>query len=140
MEIIDNFYKEIDLKEKDIFNRIGNIGIQKLKMHRDSPYVFDFLASVQLEESEEVRSLIGEKIENIYSNGIKIIYKNIDYSKFREDVEIEKAMEILNWTMFGFGEKVIKTIDTFIDSNEFGEKTLKEWEVYADILKNSFYK
>lgn len=140
MQIIENFYEEIDLNETDIFKRIGNIGLQKLKIHKEFPYVFDFLASAQLEESTEVKSIIQEKVDTIYNSGIKEIYMYIDYSKFRDDIDIEKAIEILNWTMFGFGEKVIKKIDTFKDSTEFGKKTLEEWEHYADILKDNFYK
>jgi hypothetical protein len=140
MEIIGNLYREIDLNEEDIFKRIGNIGIQKLQIHKEYPHVFDFLASAELEESMEVKTIIGEKVNIIYDKGIKKMYKHIDYSKFRDDIEIEKAIEILNWTMFGFGEKVIKKIDTFKDSTEFGEKTLEEWEHYAGILKDNFYK
>lgn len=140
MEIIENLYEEIDLNERDIFKRIGNIGLQKLQIQKEFPYAFDFLASLQLEESMEVKTIIGEKVDIIYDKGIKKMYKHIDYSKFRNDIEIEKAIEILNWTMFGFGEKIIKKIDTFKDSTEFGEKTLEEWERYADILKNNFYK
>ncbi|WMM26179.1 TetR/AcrR family transcriptional regulator [Tissierella sp. MB52-C2] len=140
IEIIENLYEEIDLNERDIFKRIGNIGLQKLQIQKEFSYAFDFLASLQLEESMEVKTIIGEKVAIIYDKGIKKMYKHIDYSKFRDDIEIEKAIEILNWTMFGFGEKVIKKIDTFKDSTEFGEKTLEEWERYADILKNNFYK
>lgn len=140
MEIIELLYTKIDLEERDIFKRIGNIGIQKLQLHQEYPYVFDFLAAVELEESIEVKDIIEEKITIIYDRGIQKIYQDLDYSKFREDIDVEKAVEILNWTMFGFGEKIIKRIDTFKDSTEFGKEALKEWEKYAAILIDTFYK
>ncbi|NLJ77777.1 MAG: TetR/AcrR family transcriptional regulator [Tissierellia bacterium] len=140
MEFVQGLYEEIDLMEKDIFNRIGNIGIRKLKMYRGSPYVLDFLASVKLEESREVGDIISEKISLMYDRGMKEIYKNIDYSKFRDDIDIEKAIEILNWTMFGFGEKNIQRMDDFKDGSQFAVEALKEWEVYSNMLKDSFYK
>ena len=69
-----------------------------------------------------------------------MIYKDIDYSKFRPNIDIEKAIEILNWTMFGYGEKGLKQIETFENTSEFGDLYMKEWKIYADILKYSFYK
>lgn len=140
LEIIEIMYKEIDTNERDIFKKIGNFSLQKLEIHRKFPYVFDFLASAELEESKEVRDIIDGRISLIYDRGIKKIYENIDYSLFRPDIDIEKAIEILNWTMFGVGEKFIKQIDRFKDSREFGRKVIKEWEVYSNMLRKSFYK
>lgn len=140
IQIIENLYEHIDLNETDIFKRIENIGLQKLHIHMKYPLVFDFLASAVQEESVEVKEIIKHKVDSIYAQGKEIIYKNIDYSKFREGIEIEKVLEILNWTMFGFGEKAIHQINTFEDMGEFGDQYLKEWERYAEILKYSFYK
>ena len=140
IEIIEKLYKAIDFKERDIFKRIGNIGIQKIKLQKEFPHVFDFLASSKLEESAEVKSIIGDKIDVVYDNGFVKMYKDIDYSMFREDIDIEKAIEILNWAMFGFGEKSIRQIDSFKTSAEIGEDMIKEWEQYSKILKETFYK
>lgn len=138
--IIERLYGEIDLEEKDIFNRIGNIGLQKLEIKRAYPYVFDFLATAKLEEATEVRDIIDKEMDDVYQRGIEKIYQDFDSSKFRDDIDIEKAIEILNWTMFGFGEKIIQQIDTFKDNKEFGQASLIEWEKYASMLKKSFYK
>lgn len=140
VEVIENFYQEIDLTEADLFNRIEKIGYQKLSIQQESPHVFDFLASVVQEESVDVKELITEKISPIYGQGFERIYQDIDYSKFREGVDIDKAIEILNWTMMGFGEKGIKQIDTFENSDQFGKHYFEEWQRYAEMLKESFYK
>lgn len=140
MHVMEGLYKEIDLNERDIFKRIGNIGMQKLKLHKEFPYVFDFLASAVLEESGEIKDIVGQRVDLIYEKGIEKIYEDIDYTKFRDEIDIEKAIEILNWTMFGFGEKIIKEIDSFKDSTAFGKKAIKEWEIYSNMLKANFYK
>ena len=140
VRIIEKLFDEINLNEVDIFNRIGNIGMQKLQIYQECPYIFEFLSSSQVEESKEVKDIIGKRVDNIYNNGLKKMYEDIDYSKFRDDIDIKKSIEILNWTMFGFGEKVIKQIDIFGDSSEFMEKAIKEWEAYADMLRHSFYR
>ncbi|WP_082684145.1 TetR/AcrR family transcriptional regulator [Lentibacillus amyloliquefaciens] len=140
IQVIENLYEKIDLNETDLFKRIENIGLQKLYIHQKFPHIFDFLAAAIQEESAEVKDMIKEKVDHVYERGIELIYKQIDYSKFREDIDIEKAIEILNWTMFGFSEKELHQINTFEDMNEFGEKYLIEWKKYSEILRYSFYK
>lgn len=140
INVIEQMVEQIDLDETDIFKRIEKIGLQKLHIQKKYPYIFDFLASSAQEDSLEVNAVIKEKVDPVYERSKVKMYKNIDDSKFREDVDIEKAINILNWTMNGFGEKAIQQIKTFENINEFGKSYLKEWERYSEILKYSFYK
>lgn len=68
------------------------------------------------------------------------MYENIDYSKFREDIDIEKAVEILNWTMLGYAEKGLKLRDKFENKQSFVDFYSQEWRKYSDLLKDCFYK
>lgn len=138
--VIQAFYGEIDLGEKDLFKRIQNIGLQKLYTQQKFPHVFDFLTSTREEDSPEVKKVIAKKTEDIFNQGIAKIYADIDYSKFREDIDIQKAMEVLNWTMLGFSERTIKKLGTFEDLDKYGDTFLKEWDEYAKLLKKCYYK
>ena len=137
---IVNLNEEIDLSETDLFKRIERVALQKFYVQQKYPQAFEFLASTKQEESVEVKDIIKQRLNPIYNQAINTLYKDIDYSKFREGVDIEKAIEILNWTMFGVGEKGLKELFTFDDIGRFGEKYLEEWNVYAELLKYSFYK
>src|SRR5699024_9498436 len=81
----------------------------------------DLIVYTKQKESAEVKEIIKQKVEPIYDESTNKMYEQIDYDKFREGIDIEKAIEILNWTMFGFGEKGLKQINTFENINEFGE-------------------
>lgn len=140
IQVIEGLYEDIDLSETDLFKRIENIGLQKLHIHKKYPHVFDFLAASLQEESTEVKDVIKDKVDPIYERGTELIYKEIDYSKFRDGIDIEKAIEIINWTMFGYGDKAIHHLNSFEDMGEFGEQYLKDWQSYSDLLKYSFYK
>ena len=111
--------------------------MKKLQIQRRSPQVFDFLLSLKREESDDVKEDIKQRVDSIFEEGLEKLYENIDYSKFRENIDIKKAIEILNWTMVGFGEKAINQLNTFED---VGEAYLEEWKSYSNILKDSFYK
>lgn len=137
VQVIERIYDLIDLNEPDIFIRLEKLGFKKLEIQRKYPQVFDFLFSLTQEESDEVRKEIKQKIDSIFNQGLALVYEKIDYSKFRDDIDIQKAIEILTWTMRGFGEKAINQLSTM---EEVGEEYLKEWEIYSKMLKDSFYK
>ncbi len=140
LQVVDKIIDDIDLKDGDLFNRIHNIGIRKLYVQMEFPHLFDLLTAAVAEDSETVREAIKVKLDPVYSESQKRLYENIDYSLFREDVDVEKAIEILNWTMTGYGDKTVRQLNSFEDLSEFGERYLEEWERYSEILKYSFYK
>ena len=135
--IIEKIYEQIDLNETDIFQRLAKLGLIKRQIQGKYPQVFDFFKSLKSEESPEVKEEMNRITHSIYDEGMKKIYQNIDYSKFRDDIDIQKAIDILNWTMFGFGEKALNQLTTF---EEVSEDYIKEWESYSEILKRCFYK
>ena len=100
------------------------------------PEIFDFLKKTSTEEAIEVKYSIDTLNEDIIEN-FKIIYENIDLTKFRDDIDIQKAIEIINWAMLGFSEREVEKIESF---DNIGNKQMKEWRIYSDILKKCFYK
>lgn len=137
VQIIDTIYEQIDMRETDIFKRLETIGLIKLRIQKRFPQVFNFLASLAHEESTEVKDPLEQRYNSIFAEGLEKIYENIDYSKFREDIDVQKAIDILSWTMFGFGERAKSQISSF---EEVGEEYLEEWEQYSKILRHCFYK
>lgn len=137
VKIIEQIYDEIDMNERDIFIRISQVGFIKLNIQKKYPLVFDFLKSLRDEEALEVKADTDQITGNMLDNGLKRIYQNIDWSKLREDVDPEKAIHILNWTMVGFAELQIAKIETF---ENVGIELFNEWNSYTEILKRCFYK
>src|SRR5699024_6071436 len=77
-QILEDMYEEIDLSETDLFNRIENIGLQKLYVQQKYPEIFDFLKSTIEEESPEVKATIEQHVARIYEDGRQKIYIGID--------------------------------------------------------------
>ena len=135
--IIEKIYDVVDLDETDLFKKIEAIGLAKLNIQKRYPQVFDFLFSMATEDSKEVQNVNQTKINTIYKDGFEKMYENIDYSLFKEGINVEKAVDILNWSLLGFGNRAIETIDSI---EEVEQSYLKEWEEYSTILKQAFYK
>lgn len=135
--IIEKIYDVVDLDETDLFKKIEAIGLAKLNIQKRYPQVFDFLFSMTTEDSKEVQNVNQTKINTIYKDGFEKMYENIDYSLLKEGINVEKAVDILNWSLLGFGNRAMETIDSI---EEVEQSYLKEWEEYSTILKQAFYK
>ena len=136
-EVIEKIYEVIDLSQTDLFVRLEEVGIAKLKIQQRYPQVFDFLFRMTKEESDAVAKFNQERVNTIQKQGLERVYEKIDYSKFKDEIDVEKAIDILTWTLFGYGNRAIETLDSVKDVDE---TYLKEWEEYAMMLKKVFYK
>lgn len=136
-EIIGEIYRELDYQEPDFFQRVRDLGRAKFRVMRKYPQAFDFLKAAGQEEDAEVsadiRRLRDEAIQDAYGK----IYAGIDWGKFREDLDLERVVDIINWTMLGFSERQVGKLDSFEDLDA---SPLAEWEAYADIMKRAFYR
>ncbi|MBM7662969.1 AcrR family transcriptional regulator [Bacillus mesophilus] len=137
IKIMDVIYDGIDMNERDLFNRITQIGLIKLEIQKKHPLVFDFLKSTHEEQATEVKADIEKVMGNVLNEGLNRIYENLDYSRFRDDVNPEKAFQILNWTMAGFSELQLKQLTSY---KNVGVELINEWNSYSDILRRCFYK
>jgi hypothetical protein len=111
--------------------------IEVLKKH---PEIYDFLGVAYLEEASEVKGELEIRNKKLMATGQAKLYEDIDTSKFKEGVDVKKAIEIITWTVDGFINKetqIMKNI-SLAEVNQY--EMLKELEVYLEMLKKSFYK
>lgn len=137
VEVIDQIYDEVDLNERDFFERIRQFGLVKFKIYKKYPQAFDFLKTLNHEGAAEVKSEINKTRKRVIESGFDRGYQNIDWTKFREDIDREKMIDIINWTLLSFAEQQSSKVNSIGDA---GLEVLDEWEGYFDILKRCFYK
>lgn len=137
IEIIEKIYDEVDWNETDLFKRMRQIGLVKFKIYKKFPKAFDFLKNAANENAPEIKSEINVIGKKIIASGLERGYKNIDWTKFREDIDLEKIRNIINWTILSFAEQQRDKVNSFEDVSM---EMLGEWDEYFDILKRCFYK
>lgn len=135
--MIEQIYDEVDWNEPDFFERMRQLGLVKFKIYKKYPQTFDFLKALAHEDAAEVKPEIGKLSKDIISSGLERGYHNIDWSKFREDIDRQRMINIINWTMLGFAEMYRDKVDSFED---VGMEVLDASDEYFDILKGCFYK
>ncbi|SHN59609.1 TetR/AcrR family transcriptional regulator [Desulfitobacterium chlororespirans] len=137
VEVIESIYDEVDWQETDLFERMRKIGLVKFKIYKKFPHAINFLKVAAHEDAGEVKAEIAETGRHLIADGLGRGYENIDWTKFREDMEREKMLNIITWTILSFAEQQRDRVESFED---LSLDLLREWDGYFDILKRCFYK
>ncbi|GHH98030.1 TetR/AcrR family transcriptional regulator [Neobacillus kokaensis] len=138
--IADEFFKKIDLSETDFFIRMRQAVIIKMELLANYPELFNFLQAVYLEESREIRQEFEKKLQQLQEINFAKMYENIDTSKFRSDIELEKVIKIITWTFEKLSEEELNKAKLLPNYEIDYQKVRSEVEKYFDVLIKAFYK
>jgi len=137
------FLSLINSHQPDILDTIWQMALLKRDVSHKYPAMFDFLTVAYLDmkntgENEALLEFISLR-ENILTEA----YIGADKSLFRDDVDSQDAINIINWATEGYAKSKVRDIDGINP----GEKTrenyedyLAEFEKIVKILKKCFYK
>jgi hypothetical protein len=88
-----------------------------------------------------VREEIETKRKNMISIGFELLYSDIDVSNFKEEIDPKKAVNLITWSIEGYGYRMMDKIKNLSDLSELDwDGTIKEFDEYLKILKQCFYK
>jgi len=93
-----------------------------------------------VENSKQVKKDIELRVNKLTTSSYAKVYGDIDTTKFKEDIDIKKAISIIIWTMEGLGNSILEKTK-MLSVNEFNfDEILAELDHYLELLRNSFYK
>ena len=132
---------KIKINNPDIFQRVLEWQELKISISSENPIVYKFFASVFMNTPEELKYEIEERYKKINEQSKHLILSDVDLSLFRDDIDKQKALELILMSLNGISENAIasnKSLDDFgyDDRIQFFTK-LKE---YLAILRKVFYK
>ncbi len=136
----NEFYKKINLDEKDFFIRLNQMCIIKFDLLNKYPEMFRFIETAYMETSKNVKKELDERKEKLIKiNSIKV-FEGFDLSKFKEDIDVKKAINVMIWTFQGLGDEALKKAKLLsLDKPDYSE-VFAEADIYIDMFKNCFYK
>ncbi|MRH43675.1 TetR family transcriptional regulator [Aquibacillus halophilus] len=133
--MMDEFFGEMDLLEKDVLKRYVQITRLKLNLFKKYPSMFDFITNAIQDESVKEQTKLKETIESAYHK----VFDGIDYSLFKEGVDIQKALQVIIWTFQGFGEQEQENMKE-LDITEYDiDKIVEDMNPYIELLRDAFY-
>lgn len=126
--------------EKDVFNRIRQGTLLKCEILKKHPEMYNFILAAYTEASDGLKKALENRNKEQMASYQWKIYEGIDISKFKEDVDVERAINVIAWTIEGFTNRKLEKIRGFslyeVNLNEL----LTELDIYLEMLKKSFYK
>lgn len=134
--IKDKLFAKIDLLETDILIKWRAILLHKLELIKEYPDLFNFMLGAIIEDSHEINLRNKQLMEESYQK----VLKDIDYTKFKEGLDVQKAINIIIWTYEGFGnQQQEKVKQGSLDTYNYDE-LLQEMDRYTEMLRQSFYR
>jgi TetR/AcrR family transcriptional regulator len=112
----------------------------KIDLLQKHPEMYDFLAAAYMEDASEVKSDLESRNKGLIATSKVFLNEGIDTSKFKEDVDAKRAIDIITWTIEGFTNKEMERVKNFSLYEQNFNEVLKELDIYLEMLKKSFYK
>ncbi|MEH7303567.1 TetR/AcrR family transcriptional regulator [Neobacillus drentensis] len=138
--VIDEFYKKINFQETDFFMRMRQAVIIKTEMLATYPDIFKFIQEAFLDESTEIKIEFDKKKAELTHINMEKVYEGIDFSKFREDVDLTKIIKIINWTFEKMSDEAMERARLSPTHEIDYQKIQAEAEEYFQVLTRCFYK
>jgi TetR/AcrR family transcriptional regulator len=123
----------------DVVERVLEIGFLKLEYFHQHQLESLFLATAFMDPPPELQEEMAFRIKTRTAEALKLLYGDVDMSLFKEDIDKNKAMEMLMITMEGLRQKYSKLYKGQWDTNA-AEKSLKDFRDYMEIFKYGAYK
>jgi len=141
LEIIKKeYFYLVDLSEKDIFERLRQTYMLKVKVLKKYPWIFDFTKVVVFTDSEAVKNELDERRKNLDEYSLLNFYGDIDISKFRENLDVEKSKQLIYWAIGGYANQILEEMRSDENYKADYEKIGIEFNGYLNELRKSFYK
>lgn len=140
-ELEQAFLEDIKSVSCDLFERIAEICEYKVKLALKFPMESTITMEAFGVKFEDFQDELKSEYDRYVEISNKLLLENIDYSKFKEEVDVKAVFEMLLYISEGFSKKIMATYGSnynVIMNNR--EKINKEFSRFVEIIKNSVYK
>ena len=127
---IDNF--ETD----DFIERCRILSEMDLKIYQEAPYMVNFLTTLYSSSGSHIPTDITEKISTLLSEAMEKLYKGVNYSLFRKDVDPTLLMRIIRYTFDGYMKEIFTKMKTGeLTANTFEQFMADHYTILKQIEK-----
>lgn len=140
--LIDKYYLLKESEPEDIFERFMRINIRKMKIIQEEPLMNKLVFSAISNMPQSLKHELSEMYNNYSSKYLPEVFENVDTSKFRKEIDSQKAIELIMICMDGLSNKYLqkyKSIPMEEILNNIDE-IMEDFNKYMEILKFGIYK
>ncbi len=127
----------VDWNEPDLLKRIKEIALIKVKIFSQYPYILTFTDAIFGNRSTaELKETIEKYVPDIYQ---QIYRHNIDFSLFNDNLDLERTIKIIMWTVENLSEEWLRKSQNLGGDFDF-EELRDEIDSYLNVFQEVFYK
>ncbi|TLG72921.1 TetR/AcrR family transcriptional regulator [Culicoidibacter larvae] len=137
--IMRDYNTRIDYSERDIFRRLEQIMTVKFELMRIHPDLIEFLKTAMTDSAPEVKQYVTGNFAKVKQTSYEQLLANIDYSLFREGINIKEALQVMVWTYDGLANETIMMLKIHPEKEYDWEELYQKGAQYTALLRQLFY-
>lgn len=138
--ILAEFFSLINLEQRDILERWRQVVLLKIDLVHKYPAIFAFVTAAYLGENDDAAVEMNQRKAAFSDDIYPKLFYDVDTSLFREDIDPQKAIDVIVFTMEGYANKEASPGKTLEDYEPEYDRFLKEVDEYISLLRRCFYK
>lgn len=136
LDTVNAEYDKVILESNDFLENIWKVSKQAADLMFRYPVLYGFLAMSYF-SSDGVEDIPNARpTEKL----IQKIFKQSDKSLFRDDIDVEKAQNLILWAMNGYVNSLSAYVSDIEKYQKSYDPSMQEFEEYLNILRKIFYK
>nr|WP_279665116.1 TetR/AcrR family transcriptional regulator [Ectobacillus ponti] len=138
--VVQDVFARMDLSETDFFQRLRQATQVKMELLRRYPELFRFLEEVYMEQAAEVKPELEGRHQRLTEANMGRMFAGVDFSRFREDLDLQKMLHVVVWTFEKFGEEELRKAKLSPVYAPDYDRMFAEAEEYFEVFITCFYK
>lgn len=140
-DMINKEYLDLmNFNEKDIFERLRQSYILQIELLQQHPWIFDFIKITGMTNSDEINKNLEGKVNEKLSRCQEEMFENVDETKFRKGLNLERCKQLIFWANVGFTNQILEDLRNSEITELDYDKVLADLDGYLNELKEIFYK
>lgn len=134
-----DYFELMDYTEKDIFVRLRQSYLLQITLSEKYPWIFEFHKLSNTTNSAEVNQELERRAHADHSSCYPKLFDEIDVTKFRKGLDLEKCKQFIYWSNIGFTTQILDEIRNAKNSTFDRDSIIKKLDEYFDELRKIFY-
>jgi len=136
-----DYFDMMNLGHKDILEGFWQLALLKKDITDQYPFLYAFINGTYTHRSDFPDLEVTEPLVQRHIAVYRELYDHCDTTLFREDIDHEKAIDIISWTVDSLvGDADAKAISEGGWDDEGYDRFLDTLKGYLDIFRSCFYK
>lgn len=133
------YFELMNYDVKDIFDRLRQSYLLQIKLFEKYPWISEFNKLSCTTNSDEVNKELENRTRKHHSNCYPQLFDEIDESKFRKELDVEKCKQIIFWSNIGFTNQLLDDIRNAKTDILHNEIIIKKLDEFFNELRKIFY-